>query len=133
MRIANLLIACVALVVCAWFVIGIRQARTLDQATAIVTQSPTPTRSELAHAASLLRSAATLNPDLQVKLVRASLALVSNQPALAERIAKAAVHDEPQNLLAWYELAKVAGRDQRTFFGALAEIKRLDPAPPRSR
>jgi hypothetical protein len=124
--------ACVALVVCVWFAIGIRQASDLDEATAIVSQSPSPTKTELAHAASLLSSAGTLNPDLEVNLVRAQVARLENDPSGAIRIAEGVVRDEPQNLEAWYTLAQLGGDDRRILVHALGEITKLDPPPPRT-
>ncbi len=130
-RIASSLITCVALLVCAWFGLSVRQARDIGHATAIVTQSRPPTAEQLSHAAGLLSSAETLNPDSEVNLVLASVARLQGDSGLAVRILKDVVHDEPQNLAAWDQLAAFDGRDQRTLFRALGEINKLDPPPPR--
>jgi hypothetical protein len=122
---------CVALVVCAWFAIGVRQAHDLNQATSIVDQSSQPTKAQIAHAGSLLNAAAFLNPDSEVKLTRAELAQVNNQPVRAERIAETVVRDEPKNLEAWYLVAQLAGHDQHVLFRALAQVTKLDPPPPK--
>jgi predicted Zn-dependent protease len=122
---------CVALVVCAWFAIGVRQAHDLNQATSIVDQSSQPTKAQIAHAGSLLNAAAFLNPDSNVKLVRAELALGDNENAQGRRIVQGVLRDEPQNLQAWYLLAQSAGSDQHLLFRALAQVTKLDPPPPK--
>jgi uncharacterized protein HemY len=122
---------CVALVVCAWFASGVRQAHDLNQATSIVDQSNQPTRAQIAHAGSLLNAAAFLNPDSEVKLVRAELALGDNQKPQARSIVEGVLRDEPQNLEAWYLLAQIAGGDQHLLFRALAQVTKLDPPPPK--
>jgi predicted Zn-dependent protease len=119
---------CVALVVCAWFAIGVRQAHDLNQATAIVDQSNQPTKAQIAHAGSLLNAAAFLNPDSEVKLVRAELELGDSDIAQGRRIVEGVVREEPQNLEAWYLLAQDAG-GRKLLFRALAQINKLDPPP----
>jgi predicted Zn-dependent protease len=121
---------CVALVVCAWFAVGVRQAHDLNQATSIVDQSNQPTKAQIAHAGSLLNAAGFLNPDSEVKLVRAELAIGDNQSAQGRRIVEGVVRDEPQNLEAWYLLAQDAGGGNR-LGRALAQITKLDPPPPK--
>jgi predicted Zn-dependent protease len=132
MRIAKVSVALVALLACAWFALGAREAHQLDRAMAIVAQSPAPSTRQLADANSLLRSAAELNPDSEVTLLRARVALLEHQHARAEQIAEEVTREEPKNLLAWDALAQIAGGDQRTLFRALGEINRLDPPPPQS-
>jgi hypothetical protein len=131
-RIASSLIACVALVVCAWFALGARQSHDLNKATAIITQSSSLTKAESGLVASLLSSAGTLNPDTEVSLASAELAQLNGHPVRAERIAEQVVRDEPQNVVAWDVLATAAGHDQRTLFHALAEVNKLDPPAPRA-
>jgi predicted Zn-dependent protease len=120
----------VAVLACAWFALGVRQAHDLAAATAIATQSAPVTAAQSADAASLLSAAATLNPDTDVKLVRAQLALRGSDSPLAQRLAGEVTRSEPQNLAAWYELASAAGTDHVIFFRALAKVNQLDPPPP---
>jgi hypothetical protein len=121
---------CAALVVCAWFAIGVRQAHDLNQATSVVDQASQPTRAQIAHAASLLNAAAFLNPDSQVKLVRAELEIGDNEIPQGRKIVQGVLRDEPQNLQAWYLLAQDAG-GRKLLFRALAQITKLDPPPPK--
>ncbi len=115
-----------ALVGCAFFVLDIRQSRDLDQATAIVT-SGRLSHAQEGHAAALLNAAGTLNPDPQVKLAWAQLLDDEGHSAQAIALAMQVTRDEPRNIVAWYELAQVAGNSPKTLVGALAKIKQLSP------
>lgn len=127
MRFASALIVVVAVLACAWFVLGIRQAHELSEATAIVNQSSAPTAAEAARATSLLRSAGTLNPDRDVELLRAALALDENNFEGARRILEAVVRNEPMNVEAWALLATAAGSDPRLEREALNHVAQLHP------
>jgi hypothetical protein len=116
-----------AIVVCAWFALGIRQAREINEATNVITQSGTIPAPNLHSAASLLSSAGTLNPDLEVDVLRARLAVEQRDPKRAEQILKATVRKEPMNLEAWVWLAGVSLIDPPEAHIALAQIRRLDP------
>lgn len=126
MRLAGALILAFALAVCAWFVLGIRQAREIAQATSIVTQPGALTASQSARAASLLRSAGTLNPDSTVDLLRARLAIRRHEPGRAKRIVEGVTQREPKNIEAWYTLAEVSGNDPRTLVLALKRVNELE-------
>ena len=129
MRIARVAVLVAALVVCAWFVLGIRQAHDLAQATTIVQQKQALTASQSAHAASLLRSAGALNPDRQVDLVRAELDIRGSDSAAAKRILESVLRAEPDNLLGWDLLATISGSDTRTLLLAYKHIAELHHAP----
>ena len=117
----------VAIVVCAWFVLGIRQAHEINRATSIIAQTGTIPAAQLRAAAAALRSAGTLNPDAGVTILRARLAVKQQDPRRAERILKTVVRDEPMNLEAWIWLAGVSLIDPPEARIALAHIARLDP------
>jgi predicted Zn-dependent protease len=121
--------AALALAACAWFALGIRQSSDLNHATAIVSGltgqiklSPAQARS----ANSLLSSAGVLNPDLQVDVLRARVALLTDDRASAKRILLSVVRREPMNLDAWYGLATSA-TDGATVSRALARLAQLEP------
>jgi predicted Zn-dependent protease len=101
----------VALVVAAWFALGVRQAVNTTRATALITGPGQLTPARGHDARSLLDSAATLNPDRTVNLLRGELALAQNHNASAQRILLALTHSEPQNLDAWVQLAYAAARN----------------------
>jgi len=103
--------AVLALVVCAWFALGVRQSQEVDQATNLVgglQGQQKLSAAQAAHARSLLSSAAVLNPDQQVNVLRARVALLRGQRASAVRILEQVVHQEPDYLEAWYGLATSA-------------------------
>lgn len=120
-------LAVLALAVGAWFYLGVVQARDLSAATAVATSAQTPSPSRAAHASSLLDSAATLNPDIQVKLVRAQLAAGRGERDRAIAISEQAAREEPENVLTWFELARVAGTNRAALLLAFAHIKVLSP------
>ncbi len=117
-----------AIVVCAWFALGIRQTRDTARATAIVSATQTPNAEQAARARSLLRSAGTLNPDRQLDVLRGQLALFRGENRSATRILEGVVHEEPQNVAAWVYLAQAAFNVDRREFGVAAKrITELDP------
>lgn len=133
MRLARVFIILVALIACAWFVFGIRQARDTSNATSLISKSGTLTAAQSARAASLLDSAGVLNPDAEVDVLRARLALDERIPGRAMRIVEDVVRREPQNIEAWFVLASASGRQPKTLLRALEQIARLEPRITRNR
>jgi predicted Zn-dependent protease len=117
-------------VICAWFALGARQAHNLSAATAIVTSTHRLTHAQSERAASLLDSAAILNPDRQVKLIRAQLEAEVGNPVTAIALAEQVTRAEPVNPIAWDALARVAGSNATVFENALHEIRVLVPPLP---
>jgi hypothetical protein len=118
----------VSLILCAWFALGIRQASRTEQARAIVTHQPLPDRGRLREAGALLRDAGLLNPDAEVDVLRAGLALDLHDIRGAERILSAVVGREPMNIEAWASLALVAQQvDPPVHRRAAAQVRRLAP------
>jgi predicted Zn-dependent protease len=133
MRIARVLIACLGVLACAWFVLGIHQAHDTDRVTAIVgglTGQQRLTAQQAAHANALLDSATTLNPDRTIDLLRARVALLRGDRPTAKRILLGVVTAEPDNIDAWYGLATSAS-DGATVQHALARIAQLNKFPPK--
>jgi predicted Zn-dependent protease len=126
-RSIRLSILALAILGCAWFVLGIRQAHETARATAIIARRGVLTATELSNAASLLRSARVLNPDAEVEILRGRLTLAANHPRRAMQILEAVARDEPLNLEAWVWLAGVALGDPPEARVAVAHINRLDP------
>jgi predicted Zn-dependent protease len=102
------LAALFAILVCAWFAVGVRQAHDVDHATALLSAGSHLTAGNAAQAASLLHSAGQLNPDRQVDLLRAQLADERGDRRAAERILRGVVAAEPMNAGAWVALARSA-------------------------
>jgi hypothetical protein len=121
--------AVAALAVCAWFALGAREAHEINRATNIVgglNGQQKLTAAEAAQARSLLSSAALLNPDQQINVLRARVALLRAQRPLAVRILRGVVSSEPDNLAAWYGIATSAS-SSATVNAAIAQIRRLEP------
>jgi hypothetical protein len=123
---ARLSLAILALVASAWFALGIRQAHDLGAATSSLTSgSISPQRASRVNG--LLNAAGTLNPDQQVKLARAQLASDRGDTPQAIKLTEQVTQAEPENVLAWDELAKVGGRDNHLLLVAFRHIRQLHP------
>jgi hypothetical protein len=91
-----------ALIVAAWFYLGTRQTSDLAAAGAIANASGSHlSAADAARARSLLDSAAFLNPNRQIDLVRSRVALKRGDTPLAYRLASSVTRAEPMNALAW--------------------------------
>jgi predicted Zn-dependent protease len=130
MALARIGLTTFAVVACAWFVLGIRQAHDLGAATAIVT-SRTISPQQAARASSLLSSASTLNPDSEVKLVRVAVLFRRGEVAQAVALADEVTREEPRNPIAWQELATVSYHNFAELAKAFREIRELSPPVPR--
>lgn len=123
----RVLLALAALVICAWFALGIRQAHDTARASTILGATSHLSAAQARHVNSLLKQAGQLNPDREVSLLRAQVARYRGDLKRAESIILQVVHDEPLNAEAWYALAHVA-TNERTYIQALIELDRLAPA-----
>ncbi|MBV8431312.1 MAG: hypothetical protein JO244_09135 [Solirubrobacterales bacterium] len=117
----------IALVVSAWYGLSIRQAHDTAAAAAIVTGSTPLAPAEARHASDLLGSAGRLNPDRQVDVLRAQLALAQGDRLGARRILEHVVAQEPENAVAWEWLARASSDDRHEFFFALIHLRQLVP------
>jgi predicted Zn-dependent protease len=120
-----------AVLVCAWFALGIRQTRDTARATAIIASAASangPSAAQASHERSLLKAAGTLNPDKQLDVLRGQLALLQGNNRSAARILEGVVAQEPLNVEAWVYLARAAFNVNRHEFGIAAQrIAQLDP------
>lgn len=118
-----------AVLTCAWFVLGARQAMDTQRATSLIAGGQRLTTEQAQRARSLLRSAAALNPDLTIDLLRGQLAADQGQIAVAEKISGSVARREPLNLAAWAQLAYQAARagDRPTLELAARHISELYP------
>ncbi|MGH2866692.1 MAG: hypothetical protein ACRDNK_03870 [Solirubrobacteraceae bacterium] len=121
-----------AVLVCAWFALGARQAVDTSRATAVVNNANTLTRKQAAQAEALLSSASTLNPDRQVDILRGIVAQGRNDPRRALAIFEGVARAEPMNLTAWLYVAQ-AGFGLPVVKHAADEIGLLDPGPGKHR
>jgi hypothetical protein len=123
-------IATVALIACAWFALGIHQARDQAAATTLINQPGTPSPALTRRILSLLDSAGTLNPDRNIDLMRAQAEVRGGEGQAALREALAAVRAEPLNVDAWIVLGIAAGGGRDPAAVRLANIKLRQLAPP---
>jgi hypothetical protein len=116
----------VAVLVAAWFALGVRQAHDTSRAMAIVSAGrPSPAQAK--HASELLNAAAFLNPDHQVDVLRARLDLVRGDEPAARALLKRVVAGERFYLDAWIWLARASVGDLRDFYAAAYRIRQLVP------
>jgi predicted Zn-dependent protease len=119
--------ALAAVIVCAWFALGIRQAAEVADATDVIEPSHVLTVTQLRAIDSWLDSARRLNPDTQVEILRARAAIEAGQAPRAEQILENVTRTEPMNLEAWIWLAGAALGDPPLARYAVARIEQLDP------
>jgi predicted Zn-dependent protease len=116
-----------ALAACAWFALGIEQARDTDRATALLSSQTPLSPATASRVGSLLASAGTLNPDSTIDLLRSRLASLQHDPSRAIEILQEVTRREPLNISAWLALAQAAlDHDKRAVDLAVANIGRLD-------
>ncbi len=125
---ARLLLLVVAVIACAWFAVGARQAINTDRASALISPGSRLGPRQAANASSLLDAARWLNPDREIDVLRSKLALEQGHPAEAQQILERVTRDEPQNLAAWLVLLQATlNRHQPIFDVAVKALIRLDP------
>lgn len=116
-----------ALVVAAWFALGVRETHELNTVTSLLAGQPRLTAAQAKRADDLLQSAGTLNPDRQEELLRGEVALAAGNVAAAQRIVLNVAHEEPDNIAVWDELARAAGSNHRLILLAFDNFLRLSP------
>jgi hypothetical protein len=124
--VARVSVVILALVASAWFALGFRQAHDLGAAESIVA-SGSITPHQASRVNGLLNSAATLNPDQRVNLTRAQLAFDRGDGRRAITLIEQVTKAEPENLLAWDELAKASGHDPHLLPIAFRHLRELHP------
>jgi predicted Zn-dependent protease len=117
-----------ALLVCAWFGLGVVQSVSADAAADSLTRHPDPNPEQAAEIERHLDRAGFLNPDEKVRLMRAQLAVQLGDYQRAQELLEAVVAEHPDDLEAWATLAfATAGRDPEVHARARAAIRRLSP------
>lgn len=126
---ARVTLVALAVVVCAWFALGIEQSHDQSRAVALMAEPGRTSSSQTAHILHLLGRAATLNPDRQIDLLRAQADLRAGNDTSALRTAQAVVRAEPQNATAWVVLSYAAGPSDPAL-ARLAHERVRELAPP---
>jgi predicted Zn-dependent protease len=120
--IARVLVGVLAVVVIAWF--AVLEVDQRNQSVGLDQAAHGKVASGLRH----LERAQKLNPDPQLELLTAFVRYGGGAPGRAQRDIEAILRREPDNILGWQYLARVArGRDPQAEFRAQAAIRRLDP------
>lgn len=137
--ISRFVIAAVAIVVCAWFVIGVRQAHDISAATKLINDASSE-RGAAVHpeARSMLDTAAFLYPGTDVTLLRAQLAETERDYAHAKRLLDQAAAAEPDNIAVWYAYLQLGLMDhsvvsRQLVFGRMHDLDPIDVYIPHSR
>ena len=125
--VVRLLVVGSALLVAAWFAVGVRQAIDTNRAAAILQSSARLTPARARTADRLLRVASFLNPDRQVQLLRSQAALAAGDRATARRLAAEVTRLEPLNAAAWYQLVRATGPTAARALQRLAALVRTVP------
>jgi hypothetical protein len=114
-----------AVAACVWFAIGVRQAHEVTVATNIVATSHAAR--SLSHASAELNSAAFLNPDQNVYVLRGRIAIARGQFAHARQILRQVTKQEPLNLTAWIWFTGASLGDKQAGALGSGQIAKLDP------
>jgi hypothetical protein len=126
---ARIVALAVAVLACAWFALGVRQAHDTDAATSLIGAggSAALRAGVAAHAASLLRAAGQLNPDRTVDLLRSQLDVRQGHSAQGRAVALSVTQAEPQNIQAWIAYGRASPDDPAGFGEALRHLNELAP------
>lgn len=129
----SLLVCAAALIVAAWFALGVRQSHDLNIATGIISGSGPLAPAQAQRAAALLERAGQLNPDTSVDVARSQLALRQGDVARARAVARDVTRSEPQNIQGWLTYATASAHDPRGFALAISHLEQLAPPVHRGR
>jgi hypothetical protein len=127
MRAASIVCLAVAVVVCAWFALGARQAIETSRASSIANHGIHATAAQEHTVASLVRAARFLNPDKEPDILLGQTQIEHGDFARGRRVLLAVTRSEPQNVLAWVWVAHSGGPGFRT---GLERVRMLDPLVP---
>lgn len=128
---SRLALAAVAIVVCLWFALGVRQAHDTAAAQAALSHPASLTAAEVARVNGLLRGARTLNPDRTVAQLQAQLDGLAGDPRRAAAVVEGVVAAEPQNIGAWLLLElETDGRNAALNREAGLRVRELAPPVP---
>jgi predicted Zn-dependent protease len=123
--------AVVALIVAAWFGLGVRQAHQEQVAAGIADNFKLLAPEQIAAAQRAIDRAGTLNPDAHIDVLRAEIALHRRDRRTAAAILDDVVAREPQDIEAWALLAgTLRGHDPAGAARARVEVLRLAPPVP---
>jgi hypothetical protein len=129
-RIIRYGVLAIAVVVCAWFVIGVRQVHAINDATNLLNNASTERSVAVQQRArSLLDEAAFLYPGVDVTLLRAQLAGNARDYGRAARLLDQATTAEPDNIHAWVAYLELTLSHPSSLNANVlyARLRQLDP------
>jgi len=127
---ARIVLVVLALVVCAWFALGVRAFKDENAADASITVPGAIAAAQARADRALLEEARVLNPDQNVDLIIAQLdARTGDRPA-ALTIAHRVARSEPENVNAWLLITELAPRSSAAYRQAAAHARLLAPPVP---
>ncbi len=119
----------VAAVICAWFVLGARQAHEINTATTLLNDAATDRSAAVQQRVqSLLNAASFIHPGVDVTLLRAQSAQNARDYNRAEQLIEQATSAEPDNIAAWIDDLQLRLLDPSLGGGnVFARLHELDP------
>ena len=130
MRGASIICAAVAVVVCAWFALGARQAIDTSRAAAIANRGNHATAAQEREVSSLVRAARFLNPDQEPDILLGQTEVEHGDFARASRLLSRVTRGEPQNIEGWVWLAHASAGDPSLLYRAVLHVRQLEPHSP---
>ena len=130
MKATRWICAAVALVACAWFVLGIRQAVNTSRAAAIANRGGHLTAAQVRRVSSLVHSATLLNPDKQPDVLLGQAEVQRGDLKRARRVLQPITRSEPQNIGAWIWLSRASADSPVLFYVAAFHVHLLEPRVP---
>lgn len=120
-----------ALLVCAWFALGLRQTTAANEVRARLARVAVRTPADAARTSQLLDRAGALNPDAGIDVLRADAAFAQGHTARARTLLLDVTRREPESFDAWATIAIAFARaDPALAAGARAQLRRLSPPAP---
>jgi hypothetical protein len=130
MKAARWICAVLALVACAWFALGVRQAVDTSCATAIASQGTHASAGQVHQVSSLAHGAQFLNPDKQPAVLVGQIEVEHGDFAAARRVLTPVTRSEAQNVTAWLWLTRASADDPVLFYAAAFHVHELEPRLP---
>jgi hypothetical protein len=126
---ARVLIAVVAILLIGWLVVLARNYSIATGASSQIVANPAMSAADWRRTMHDFDRAHLLDPSTEWSLIQAQFELL-REPGAAIRRAEQVLHEEPDNLNAWWVILRAArDRDPARYREAVAAVRRLNPTP----